>query len=305
MTSVHDLLEIDAIVERALREDVQTGDVTSEATIRPETTAIARFLVKEDGVLSGVVPATRAFELIDPDVEVAWSVSDGSRVRKGDHIGTVSGSARAILTSERTALNLLQRMSGIATLTSEMAAEARPYGARILDTRKTAPGLRMLDKLAVLHGGGTNHRIGLFDMILIKDNHIAAAGSIQLALERARQFRSRQTERNLQIEIEARTLDEVAEVVAFWNAHAVPDRILLDNMARRNEHGAVDTTMLAEAVGIIAGRIETEASGNVELGTVAAIATTGVNYISSGALTHSVKALDVSLEIELNLADAS
>jgi len=305
MTSAHDLLEIDTIVERALREDVATGDVTSEATIRPETTATARFLVKEDGVLSGAVPAARAFELIDPKVEVAWAVRDGSSVRKGDHIGTVSGNARAILTAERTALNLLQRMSGIATLTSKMAAEARPFGARILDTRKTAPGLRILDKLAVLHGGGTNHRIGLFDMILIKDNHIAAAGSIQLALERARQFTSRQTERSLLIEVEARTLDEVAEVVAFWNTHGVPDRILLDNMARRNEHGTVDTTMLAEAVGIVAGRMETEASGNVELGTVGAIAATGVDYISSGALTHSVKALDVSLEIELNLADAS
>jgi len=305
MTSTHDLLEIDAIVERALKEDVQTGDVTSAATIGSRTTAGATFLVKEDGVLSGITPAARAFEIVDPDLEVTWSFDDGATIREGDLIGTVSGNARAILTAERTALNLLQRMSGIATLTAKMAAEVRPYGARILDTRKTAPGLRFLDKMAVRHGGGTNHRIGLFDMILIKDNHIAAAGSIQLALERAREFAGTKGHRDLKIEIEARTLHEVAEVVAFWKAHGRPDRILLDNMAPRIEGGGVDTTMLAEAVRLVAGRIETEASGNVELGTVAAIAATGVDYISSGALTHSVKALDISLDISLDVTGRS
>lgn len=250
-------------------------------------------------MLSGTGPAALAFELIDTDVLVDWRSMDGRAVSKGEVIGRVSGNARAILTAERTALNILQRMSGIATMAARMSAEARPYGVKVLDTRKTAPGIRILDKIAVAHGGGVNHRFGLFDMFLIKDNHVAASGSIARALEDAQRYRLASERVGLKIEIEASTLDDVREVVAFWESNTVPDRILLDNMARKTPDGSLDTTMLQAAVELISGRIETEASGNVELETVAAIAATGVDFISSGALTHSVRALDISLKLEL------
>jgi len=287
---------IDSIIRRALEEDVGSGDVTSIATVDASVSATARFLAKEAGVLSGTNPAARVFEFVNEDLQVDWLRRDGEELLKGEIIGRVSGSARAILTGERTALNILQRMSGIATLTARMAAEARPFGASVLDTRKTAPGIRVLDRMAVLHGGGQNHRFGLYDMMLIKDNHIAAAGSIDRALEDARTYRAKSRLTDMKIEIEARTLHEVGEVIAFWETHAVPDRILLDNMARKEPGGALDTTTLSTAVKLVANRIETEASGNVDLTTVAAIAATGVDYISSGALTHSVRALDISLE---------
>ena len=293
---------IDSIIRRALEEDVGSGDVTSMATVEASVSATARFLAKEAGVLSGTNPASRVFELVNEDLHVDWLRRDGEELSKGEIIGRVSGSARAILAGERTALNILQRMSGIATLTARMAAEARPFGAIMLDTRKTAPGIRVLDRMAVLHGGGQNHRFGLYDMMLIKDNHIAAAGSIGRALEDARTYRIKSRRTDMKIEIEARTLNEVSEVIAFWETHAVPDRILLDNMARKKPGGALDSTMLSAAVKLIANRIETEASGNVDLATVAAIAATGVDYISSGALTHSVRALDISLEFSPNSA---
>ncbi|WP_456425923.1 carboxylating nicotinate-nucleotide diphosphorylase [Rhodocaloribacter sp.] len=286
---------LDDLIARALAEDVGPGDVTSLATIPPETTATAHFLAKEDGVLAGLYVAARVFAAVDAAARVTWTARDGDAVRSGAVFGTVTGRARSLLTAERLALNLMQRMSGIATATRCMVEAVRPHPAKILDTRKTAPGLRLVDKWAVRLGGGVNHRIGLFDMILIKDNHIAAAGGVRAALDAARRYREEARRPDLRIEIEARTLDEVRAVL---DAGGV-DVILLDNMTRRTTGGALDVSMLREAVALVGGRFETEASGNVTLATAPAIAATGVDYISAGALTHSVTALDLSLKIEL------
>ncbi|GIV60355.1 MAG: nicotinate-nucleotide diphosphorylase (carboxylating) [Rhodothermaceae bacterium] len=287
---------LDDLIARALAEDVGPGDVTTLATIPEGTRATAAFLAKEDGVLAGLYVAERVFAAVDPAVRVHWHAADGDAVARGTVFGTVEGAARSLLTAERTALNLLQRMSGIATATRRMAGAARP--ARILDTRKTAPGLRLLDKWAVRLGGGENHRIGLFDMILIKDNHIAAAGGVRAAIEAAHRYRHATGRTGLKIEVEARTLDEVEAILATGGV----DIILLDNMARRRDDGSVDTSLLREAVARIGGTVQTEASGNVTPETVAAIAATGVDFISSGALTHSVRALDLSLKIDLERA---
>ncbi len=235
------------------------------------------------------------FHTLDDALEVFWSKADGDAVEKGEVFGTVVGSAHAILSGERLALNLMQRMSGIATATHHMVHAAAPFGSRILDTRKTAPGLRLLDKWAVKLGGGENHRIGLFDMILIKDNHIAAAGSIEQAIYAAQQFRTANNP-NLEIEVETRTLDEVSRALATGGI----DRLLLDNMVVV-DGDEINTSMLESAVELVGGLYATEASGNVTLKTVPAIAATGVDFISSGALTHSVKALDISLKIALSL----
>lgn len=286
------LAEIDALVGRALAEDVGAGDVTTLATVPPERRAEATFLAKESGVLAGLAVAERVFAALDPAVEVAWTAHDGAPVEAGAAFGTVRGPARAILTAERTALNLLQRMSGIATATARMVEAARP--ATVLDTRKTAPGLRALDKWAVRLGGGQNHRAGLFDAILVKDNHVAAAGGLRPAIEAARRYRENHAPGML-LEVEARTLDEVREVLEAGGA----DRVLLDNMVRHHDDGSIDVAMLAEAVRLVGGRLETEASGTITLETAAAVAATGVTFLSSGALTHSVRALDLSLAVEL------
>lgn len=285
------------LIDRALVEDLGSGDVTTEATISPGTTATARFLLKQDGVVAGLAVAERVFAAVDPDLEVTWTAADGDELDAGTVFGTVRGRARSILVAERLALNLMQRMGGIATAAHQMAQAARP--ATVLDTRKTAPGLRMLDKWAVALGGAANHRVGLFDMVLVKDNHIAAAGGIRQAIEAVGRF----TEAgglDIPVEVEARTLDEVDAVLAAVTDGARVDRILLDNMARATDAG-LDVSMLAQAVARIGGRIQTEASGNVTLDTVPAIAATGVDFISSGALTHSVVALDVSLKVGLDL----
>ncbi|MEM1116142.1 MAG: carboxylating nicotinate-nucleotide diphosphorylase [Bacteroidota bacterium] len=285
-----------ALIEAALAEDLrETGDVTTEATIPEGTRATARFLLKEDGVVAGLAVAERVFAAVDPEVAVAWTAADGDRLGAGTVFGTVEGRARSILVAERLALNLMQRMGGVATASARMAEAAAP--ATVLDTRKTAPGLRMLDKWAVRLGGAANHRIGLFDMVLVKDNHIAAAGGVRAALEAVdRHLAARAL--NVPVEIEARTLDEVDAVLAAHADGLRVDRVLLDNMARRTEAG-LDVSMLEAAVERIGGRLQTEASGNVTLDTVAAIAATSVDFISSGALTHSVRALDVSLKIDL------
>ncbi len=280
------------IIRRALAEDVRDGDVTTLATVPDYAAANGAFLAKEAGVLAGRAVADFVFELLDSAIEVSWLVDDGDEVSEGQEVARIAGPARGILVGERTALNMLQRMSGIASLTHRMVSLASPHGAEILDTRKTAPGLRLLDKWAVRIGGGRNHRIGLFDMILIKDNHIAVAGGIREAVEAAAAFVAREA-RQLQIEVEVRTLDELRELLAVGGA----DVVLLDNMARRMQDGTVDTSMLREAVAMVAGTMRTEASGNVSLETVASIASTGVDFISSGALTHSVQALDISLKL--------
>ncbi len=272
---------LDAIIERALAEDVGDGDVTTLCTIPEGAVTRGEFLVKAPGVVAGLEVAARVFTLVDSRVVFTPHLSDGQIVQPKTIIASVHGPARALLIAERTALNFLQRMSGIATATRRYVEAIQSTQAAILDTRKTVPGLRLLDKWAVRLGGGQNHRIGLYDMVLIKDNHIAAVGGITEAVRRVREGDARQRP----IEVEVKNLAELQEALALK-----PDRILLDNMSLEEMREAVKQT---------GGRIPLEASGGVNLESVAAIAGTGVDYISVGALTHSVKALDISLEIEL------
>ncbi len=275
--------QIRPIVRRALDEDLGDGDVTTLCTISEDAILEGRFIAKSAGIIAGLEVARLTFALVDERVQLEFFVQEGDSVTKGQVFSTIYGPTRALLTGERTALNFLQRMSGIATLTRQFVEAAKPHQAVILDTRKTAPGLRLLDKWAVKLGGGQNHRAGLFDMVLIKNNHITAVGSITAAIKRVREC----DDRRRPIEVEVRTLDELREALALQ-----PDRILLDNMSR---------AQMREAVEIAAGRmprVPLEASGNVTLETVNAIAATGVDFISSGALTHSVKALDISLTLD-------
>jgi len=287
---------LDGLIQRGLLEDLGTGDLTSELTIDPDQRTEGRFVTKESGVLAGLEVAARVFAQVDPLILVDWQSTDGARVQAGQEFGTISGPAKAILGAERLALNFLQRMSGIATETARYVTAIEGSDAVILDTRKTVPGLRALDKWAVRLGGGQNHRMGLFDMILIKENHISAAGGIEQAINAVKEAVSTANDSGtpgtrLQIEIEAATLDQVRDIVAIGGV----DRILLDNMVSVGANGQIDTSRLSTAVNLIDGRLQTEASGNVSLETVRSIASTGVDFISSGALTHSVKALDLSL----------
>ena len=290
---------LDRLLDAALAEDlgpggVAAGDVTSRATIPADREAEASFLLKEDGVVAGLWVAERVFARVDPALAVAWSAADGDRLPDRTVFGTVSGPARSLLTAERLALNLVQRMSGIATATRAMVDAVAGTGAQILDTRKTAPGLRHLDKWAVLLGGGANHRVGLYDRILVKDNHVEAAGGVAEALGAAKAWRDAHAP-GLEIEVECRTAGEVGAALAEGGAAF----LLLDNMVRVGTGGVPDVSRLAETVALVGGRCRTEASGNVTLATVRAIAETGVDFVSSGALTHSVRALDVSLKIGL------
>ncbi len=274
-----DPADIAAAVERALREDVGTGDVTTNLTVDAGRRARAQLLLKEAGVVAGLDVAIAVFETLAPDIIVERLVHDGEvRADVPVVLATIEGPARAILTGERTALNLLSHLSGIATLTRRFVDAIAGTDAVILDTRKTTAGLRSLEKYAVRAGGGTNHRGGLYDAILIKDNHLRAAGGVRPAIERARAAVP-----PLPIEVEADTLDQVREALA-----AGADRILLDNMP---------LAWLRQAVEIAGGRCPLEASGGVSLATVRAIAETGVDCISVGALTHSAPSLDVSLEV--------
>lgn len=304
--------QIDDIIRRALAEDLgSSGDITTLATISPIVKASADFLAKADGVLAGLQIANRVFQIIDPQLTVHWTKYEGDHIKKGEYFGRVSGSARSILVGERLALNLLQRMSGIATATAAMVQQIKKYAptskTQILDTRKTVPGLRYLDKLAVKAGGGSNHRFGLYDMVLIKDNHISAAGGITQAITQVQKYltqisKNKNKTEVIPIEVEAQTLDEVREVLRVGGV----DRILLDNMVKisidkDNGSRIIDISMLREAVQIIGGKFKTEASGNVTVETVGPIASSGVDFISSGALTHSVLALDISLKIKQKL----
>ncbi|CAH9104891.1 unnamed protein product [Cuscuta epithymum] len=298
----HPTYDLKGVIQLALSEDAgDKGDVTCKATIPADVEAEAHFLAKEDGIIAGIALAEMVFSEVDPTLQVVWSIKDGDEVNKGLQFGKVHGKAYSIIVAERVALNFMQRMSGIATLTKAMADAARP--ASILETRKTAPCLRLIDKWAVLIGGGQNHRMGLFDMVMIKDNHISAAGGVNEALKSVDMYLD---QNNLQmgVEIETRTLEEVDEVLQY--ASRTPktslSRLMLDNMVVPLPNGDVDVSMLKKAVSLINGRFETEASGNVTLQTVHLIGQTGVTYISSGALTHSVKALDISLKIDTELA---
>ncbi|MGQ9490813.1 MAG: carboxylating nicotinate-nucleotide diphosphorylase [Anaerolineae bacterium] len=273
--------QLDALIQMALAEDLGDGDITTLSTIPADGRYIGDFLVKEAGVIAGLWVAARVFTLLDPAVSFRPAVTDGDRVAPGQVVAVVEGSGRAILSGERVALNFLQRMSGIATATRRYVDAVAGTRAVILDTRKTAPGLRLLDKWAVRLGGGQNHRMGLYDMALIKDNHIAAVGSITEAVRRVRAADAR----GRPIEVEVTNLDQLREALALD-----VDRILLDNMT---------PAQMAEAVRIAAGKTPLEASGGVNLHTVAAIAATGVDYISIGALTHSVQALDISLDLRV------
>jgi len=284
------------LIRIALNEDLGSGDVTTESTIPDHTLGRARFLAKQDGVLSGLEVAESVFEKVDKDIKIEWLAKDGDSVKKGDIFGHAEGRARSLLIGERLALNLLQRMGGIASATRAMVDATGSSKSKILDTRKTVPGLRLLDKYAVVCGGGMNHRIGLYDMILIKDNHISARGGIGPALDAAQDAHRN---RDIALEIETRTLEEVSEVVEYEKSKpGSVDRILLDNMVVV-ENGKIDTSMLQKALLVVDGLVDTEASGNVNLGTVPAISATGVDYISSGALTHSVMAMDISMKIDL------
>ena len=267
------------IVRWTLQEDIGGGDVTSRWTIAAESRVCAQFLVKAEGVVAGLAVAQMVFAQVDPGVLFSGLIADGMPVRPGDIVAKVEGLGRAILCGERTALNFMQRMSGIATLTRRYVEAVSGTRAVILDTRKTAPGIRILDKWAVRLGGGQNHRMGLYDMVLIKDNHIAACGGITAAVQRVQS----QNTQHLPVEVEVKNLDELQEALCLD-----VDRIMLDNMSL--EH-------MRQAVQVTNGRIPLEASGNVNLKTVGAIAATGVDYISVGELTHSVKALDISLDI--------
>jgi nicotinate-nucleotide pyrophosphorylase (carboxylating) len=271
--------QIRQAIQAALVEDVGPGDVTSQATLPADLWYNGRFLAKAPGIIAGLEVVAQVCAAVDPAIRLTPLVADGDQVKRGTIIATVEGPARSLLTAERTALNFLQRMSGIASLTRRFVDAVAGTNAVILDTRKTAPGLRAIDKWAVRLGGGQNHRYGLYDMVLIKDNHIAAVGGISEAVARARS-----AAQNLPIEVEVKNLAELDEALAL-----TVDRIMLDNMSLAEMREAVERTN---------GRCPLEASGNVSLETVAAIAATGVDYISSGALTHSVMALDISLDLD-------
>lgn len=269
--------ELVGCLRRALAEDIGAGDVTTDSIVPAGATLRGRIVAKEAGIIAGLDIAHNVFLLLDCEIGFTANVGEGEWVAGGAVLADISGSARALLTGERTALNFLGRMSGIATLTRQFVYAVSETAAKILDTRKTAPGLRIFDKLAVRRGGGINHRIGLFDMVMIKDNHIDYAGSIAEAVNRVRAANS-----NLEIEVEARTLGHVQEALNLG-----VERILLDNMT---------VEMMREAVQLNSGRARLEASGNVTLDTVRQIAESGVDFISVGALTHSARAFDVSLK---------
>ena len=274
---------ISRLIESALLEDLGAGDVTSEAIVAEDAIGFAEILCKAPGVIAGLEVAAEVFAIVDPGLRFESLLPDGSPVREGLIAARVRGSARGILQGERTALNFLQRMSGIATLTRAYVDAVAGTKARISDTRKTAPGLRVFDKLAVRLGGGVNHRFGLDDMVLIKDNHIIAAGSITRAVELCRASLERRR-LQLPIEVETKNLEEVEEALRCTGI----TRIMLDN---------IPPDQMAVAVRLIGGRVEVEASGGITLDTARRVAETGVDIISVGALTHSVSALDISLEL--------
>jgi nicotinate-nucleotide pyrophosphorylase (carboxylating) len=273
---------VDELIDLAIREDVGDGDHTSLACIPENTYGKARLLVKDEGIIAGIAVARKIFHRFDPDLTFREVIGDGTRVKNGDVAFYVEGSSLSILQCERLVLNVMQRMSGIATQTDFYVQKLAGLKTRILDTRKTNPGMRMLDKMAVKLGGGENHRIGLFDMILIKDNHIDYAGGIEKAVNAVKDY-LKKNNKSLKIEVEARSLDDVKIILALGGV----DRILLDNFS-------VDQTR--EAVGLIGGRCQTESSGGITSDTLREYAECGVDFISVGALTHQIKSLDLSLK---------
>lgn len=272
---------IDALIDLAFAEDIGDGDHTTLSTIPADAMGRQHLLVKEEGILAGVDIARRVFERYDPSLKMTVMIGDGSRVKPGDIAFVVEGPVRSLLVTERTMLNIMQRMSGIATMTARYQERLKGLKAKVLDTRKTTPGMRILEKEAVRIGGGANHRIGLFDMILIKDNHVDFAGGIPNAVSRARAY-LKERGKDLKIEVEVRNTDEIRQAL-----DARVDRIMLDNFTPERT---------AEAVALIGGAAEIESSGGITLDTLRAYGEAGVDFISVGALTHSVKGLDMSFK---------
>jgi nicotinate-nucleotide pyrophosphorylase (carboxylating) len=275
ISAIHDLIDM------ALQEDIGTGDITSESTIPEDVMAKAVILSKDKGIIAGLDVAGEVFHKIDSDVSFKKLVSDGDEITKGQELAIVEGKARSLLTAERTVLNFLQRLSGVATITSKYVKAISDYKAQIIDTRKTTPGWRALEKYAVRIGGGRNHRFGLYDAVLIKDNHIEVAGSIIKAVLSARD----RIPHTMKIEVETESLDQIREAIK-----AKADIIMLDNMS---------LDMMSEAVRLINGRAIIEASGGIKLENISEVAATGVDLISIGALTHSAMSLDISMDIGL------
>ncbi len=273
-----------AIVDLALAEDIGSGDVTSNSTISPDRQARATMLAKADGIIFGLAVAQAVFERVDASLVYSTLVPDGSRITSRTSVATIEGNARSILLAERVALNFAQRLSGVATVASQYADAVRGTNARIVDTRKTTPGMRVLEKAAVVAGGAHNHRFGLSDGVLIKDNHLAAVGGPDRVTQAVRRARAA-APHTLAIEVEVTNLDEVAEALA-----AGADIIMLDNMPIGE---------MRKAVQLVAGQALMEASGGITLDNVASVAATGVDLISIGALTHSAPSLDISLDFEM------
>ena len=274
--------DIDLFIINALREDIADGDHTTESCINKEIEVRAKLLVKENGILSGLEIVKRVFELVDNDIVMFTHLKDGQEIEVGDIVFEIVGRARSILKAERLVLNIMQRMSGIATNTKKYVDIVKDTNTKILDTRKTTPGMRYLEKMAVRHGGGKNHRFGLYDMIMIKDNHIDYAGGIKNAIEQTVEYLNGR-KLDLKIEVEARNFDEIKEIMAVGKI----DRIMIDNFTPED---------CKKAVKLINKKYETEASGGITDETLRAYAETGVDYISIGALTHHIKSLDLSLK---------
>ena len=280
-TEVKDRL-IDELIKLSFAEDIGDGDHTTLCCIPETAMGKSRLIIKEDGVLAGVEMAERIFHYFDPELRMTVFIRDGAEVKKGDIAFTVEGKTRSLLQTERLVLNVMQRMSGIATTTRKYVKALEGTKTRVLDTRKTTPGMRIMEKEAVRIGGGVNHRIGLFDMILLKDNHVDFAGGIRSAITRAHDY-LKEKGKNLKIEIEVRNFDELREALEVGGI----DRIMLDNFSTDDTRKAVET---------IGGRYETESSGGITFETLRSYAECGVDFISVGALTHSVKSLDKSLK---------
>lgn len=274
--------EVLRLIQFGIHEDVQSGDITTELTVSRSATAAARFLLKTSGVVCGLPILRLVFDEFSPDVNLEFKVKEGEWVQEGTIIATIEGSAHALLAGERTALNFIQRLSGVATLTRRYVERIEGTGARILDTRKTIPGWRVLDKYATRIGGALNHRMGLYDMVMIKDNHITAMGGItEAATQCVRELQGRP---DIRIEVEARSLDDVEEILACKGIH----RVMFDNFTPE---------LTARAVDLVAKRLETESSGGITYGNIREYAEAGVDFISVGAITHSAVALDISMKL--------
>ncbi|MDE7409767.1 MAG: carboxylating nicotinate-nucleotide diphosphorylase [Muribaculaceae bacterium] len=274
---------IDALLDLAFAEDIGDGDHTTLSTIPADAMGRSRLIIKEKGILAGVDIAEKVLHKVDPSIRMEIFIHDGSEVNPGDIAFIAEGPVRSLLVAERTMLNIMQRMSGVATMTRKYQDQLKGLHTKVLDTRKTTPGMRMLEKEAVRIGGGTNHRIGLFDMILIKDNHEDFAGGIEQAVRRAREYCKANGKDDLKIEVECRTLDDIRKVLEIGGV----DRIMFDNFTPE---------LTREAVSLVNGKVETESSGGIIFDTLRDYGETGVDFISVGALTHSVKGLDMSFK---------